>query len=102
MDYEIILLNVMFGTTKQNKPYTRIGYCMCSDNMIANNDNFIGVPEMQIFVNKDMRGTLDDKSIFKKFILKGELVDDYKNKLNKVYKPIALTDVKQNYDISLA
>ena len=103
MKYDIMILNVMHGeTSKDKKPYTKIGYVFFDDKLIAENPNFQGVTEQAIFIMKDLRGTLGKDSIFKVFSLIGEMQDDYKNPLNQVFKPTILKDKKANYDISLA
>ena len=102
MEYEILLLNVLHGKTKKGNPYTRIGYVFLDDSMTANNPNFIGVTEFTCFVNADTNGVLDVDSILKKFIIKGEMVKDYKNPFNQIFVPTSMYDKKANYEISLS
>lgn len=102
MEFDIMLLNIVSGKTSLGNNYYALGYIFLGDDFISDNDKFKGVSENRVFVNSDITKYLDVTSIFKKFKLVGDLVSDYRNPLNQIFKPTKLIDVKANYEISLS
>lgn len=102
MEFDIMLLNIVSGKTKNGNNYYSLGYVFLDNDMIADNEKFKGVTEHRVFVNTDITKYLDVNSIFKKFKLVGDLVPDYRNPLDQNFKPLTLIDVKANYEISLS
>lgn len=101
-EYKIMLLNVIYGTTKEGKDYTRIGFVFKDKDKVLNSDKFCGVTEQSVFVTKDIKGYLDNGSIFRTFLLKGEMIPDYKNSLNARFKPLVLYDEVAKFEIVLS
>ncbi len=97
-EYNIILLNFSKGKTKNGNDYGRLGYCFTD---VSDSKNYIGVREEVLFISIDPFKFFEKKNVFKEYILRGELVSDFKNPLNQRFVPKSIFDIKANYEISV-